>query len=177
DQLEFLGHIITREGIKPNFIKVEKVKKFPQPTNTTELRGFLGLASYYRWFIQGFSDIADLLHLLLKKEEKYKWKPNQEIAFQQLKEKLINAPILLYPNFTKKFIIATDASKLGLAYASRGLAPAERNYAAHEMECLAVIWAVKYFRQYLLEQKFDLITDHVGLKWLITNSNHTGRTM
>ncbi|CAG8691949.1 3660_t:CDS:2, partial [Ambispora gerdemannii] len=64
-----------------------------------------------------------------------------------------------------------------IAYASRGLSPAEQNYAAHEMECLAVVWAVKYFRQYLLEQKFDLITDHVGLKWLITKSNPTGRTM
>ncbi|CAG8700505.1 10640_t:CDS:1, partial [Ambispora gerdemannii] len=94
--------------------------------------------------------------------------------------KLTNAPILLYPDYKKKFILATDASKLGLgailsqldpnrnerpvAYVSRGLSPAERNYAIHEMECLAVVWAVKYFRQYLLEQKFDLITDHVGLK-------------
>ena len=193
EQLEFLGHIITRNGIQPDLAKIEKVKHFLQPTNTTELRGFLGLASYYRRFIQGFSNIAEPMHKLLKKDQRYEWKEEHEEAFKKLKEKLTDAPILLYPDFKKKFILATDASKLGIgailsqldsegqerpvAYASRGLSPAEQNYAAHEMECLAVVWAVKYFRQYLLEQKFDLITDHVGLKWFITKSNPTGRTM
>ncbi|CAG8567380.1 12055_t:CDS:1 [Ambispora gerdemannii] len=173
--------------------KIEKVKNFPQPINITELRGFLGLAFYYRCFIQGFFNIAELMHKLLKKDQRYKWTKKHEEAFQKLKEKLIDAPVLLYPNFKNKFILATDASKLGLgailsqldpdrngrhiAYASRELSPAEQNDAVHEMEYLAIIWAVKYFRQYLLEQRFDLITDHVGLKWLITKFNPTGRTM
>ena len=153
----------------------------------------MGLASYYRQFIQDFSKIAHPLHQLLKKETEFCWNEEKERAFQALKKKLTTAPVLMYPNYKQKFILATDASKLGVgailsqidsegrerpvAYASRGLSSAEQNYAAHEMECLAVVWAVKYFRQYLLEQKFDLITDHVGLTWFINKSTPTGRSM
>ncbi|CAG8695952.1 7919_t:CDS:1, partial [Ambispora gerdemannii] len=114
EQLEFLGHIITRNGIRPDPTKVKKVKEFPQPTNITELRGFLGLVSYNRRFIQGFSNIAEPMHRLLKKDQHYEWKEEHEKAFQNLKEKLIDAPVLLYPDYKKKFILATDASKLGL---------------------------------------------------------------
>ncbi|CAG8698215.1 11603_t:CDS:1, partial [Ambispora gerdemannii] len=92
EQLEFLGHIITQDGIQPDPAKVEKVKDFPQPTNITELRGFLGLASYYRRFIQEFSNIAEPMHKLLKKDQRYEWTRKHQEAFQKLKEKLINAP-------------------------------------------------------------------------------------
>src|SRR5947208_14886095 len=102
------------DGIKPDPAKVEKVKNFPQPGNTTELRSFVGLISYYRRFIQDFSKISKPLFELTKKDQPHEWKEPQSKAFEILKEKLINSPVLIYPNFEKEFILLTDASKIAL---------------------------------------------------------------
>jgi len=181
-ELAFLGHIVNGQGIAPDPSKIEKIRDFPIPSNITELRGFLGLASYYRRFIQNFSTIAAPLHLLLKKETPYTWTEIQQQAFEYLKQCLITAPILIYPDFSKRFLLFTDGSYVGLgavltqlddqqkehvvAYASRTLNNAERNYAPTELECLAAVWAMEHFRTYLLHQPFDLITDHAALQWL-----------
>jgi len=129
---------------------------------------------------------------LLKKETPFEWTDKQQKAFNFLKERLMEAPILQYPDFEKQFILFTDASISGLggilsqldekgqehviAYASRTLSKAEKNYAATELECLAVVWAIKHFHAYVYGQKFKLITDHSALKYLFNTAMPTGRT-
>jgi hypothetical protein len=182
--IKFLGHVISKDGVQPDEDKIIKVKNFPEPKNLRQLRGFLGLASYYRKFIKNFSKIAKPLNQLLKKEERYEWKDAQQEAFETLKECLVTAPILQYPDFDKTFYLYTDASGSGLgavlsqfddegkehviAYASRSLTKPEMNYTTTEQECLAVVWAIKHFYQYYGTRPFVLITDHSALKWLKT---------
>src|SRR5215471_6787003 len=130
--------------------------------------------------MKDFSRLADPLYDLLKKDAPYEWTNHQQQSFDFLKQKLIEAPIVRYPDFTKPFFLYTDASGTGLgavlsqkdaqeeyviAYASRTLSAAERNYGITEQECLAVIWGIKYFRHYLYGSKFTIITDHSALKW------------
>lgn len=150
------------------------------------------MASYYRRFVKDFAKIAAPLHKLFRKNQVYEWTAKCQTAFETLKQHLISAPILTYPDFDKPFILFTDASELGLgavlaqigkdekehvvAYASRRVSPTESNYSATELECLGVIWAVKLFRPYLHSRHpFKLITDHSALKWLINKSNPPGR--
>jgi hypothetical protein len=157
---------------------------YPELKNIRELRGVLGLFLYYRRFIKDFAQIADPLYKLLKKDTPYMWTQDQQKAFENLRDKLTQAPIVQYPNFNKPFFLYTDASitRLGavlaqkddnqehvIAYASRTLNSAEKNYAITELECLAIIWAIKYFRHYLYGSKFSIITDHAALKWLLNS--------
>jgi hypothetical protein len=182
-ELAFLGHIVSRQGISPDPSKIDKIKNFPIPKNLTELRGFLGLASYYRKFIKDFSRIAKPINTLLKKDQTFKWTKKQQNAFNRLKNCLINAPILQYPNFDEPFYLHTDVSGSGLgavltqkddkneyaiAYASKSLNKAEQNYSTTELECLAIVWAVEHFRQYFGTAHFYIVTDHSALQWLKT---------
>src|SRR5436190_14867991 len=183
--LQFLGHVVGRDGIKPDPSKIDKVKNFLIPQNLNQLRSALGLFSYYRKFIKDFSRIARPMLNLLKKDAIYEWGIKQQTAFDRLKEMLTKAPVLRYPDFEKAFIIYTDASGIGLgavlsqiqenrkegviAYASRSLNQAERNYPITDQECLAVIWAIKHFQHYLGLKPFMIITDHSALKWLQTS--------
>ena len=180
NELPFLGHIITAEGISPDPSTVERVKNFSQPRTVKQLRSFLGLAGYYRKFIKGFSQIASPLFKLLRNNITFVWTQEQEKAFQELKHKLTSVPILIYPDFTRKFYLYTDASdnELGavlaqrdadgkervIAYASVTLKPSEKNYSTTEKEALAVVWAVRQFRHYLLVTLFEVITDHNALR-------------
>ena len=149
------------------------------------MRGVLGLFSYYRRFIKDFAQLAEPLYQLLKKDVPYEWTDAQQKSFEQLREKLTKALIVRYPDFSKPFFLYTDASTIGvgavlaqkdrkqeyvIAYASRTLNPAERNYGITELECLAIIWAVKYFRHYLYGSRFTIITDHMALKWLLNST-------
>jgi len=184
-EIKFLGHIVGVNGIKVDPDKIEKVKNFPQPKNLRELRGFVGLASYYRKFIKDFSNIVRPLTKLFKKSEEYIWTEKQGKAFDILKEKLTTAPVLQFPNFDEPFILYTDASMQALgavlaqkdkegkeyviAYASKGLTSAEQNYTVTELECYAVIWAIEKFHLYLASKKFTVVTDHYALKWLQTS--------
>ena len=104
----------THYRVKPDEEKIAKVKNFPTPTTVRQIKGFLGLASYYRKFIKGFSKIAKPLNLLLQKDQLYHWENEQENAFQTLKDHLITAPILQYPDFKQPFYIHTDASQSSL---------------------------------------------------------------
>jgi hypothetical protein len=183
-RLPFLGHIIAPSGIAPDPTKIEAVQKIQPPQNITQLRSFLGLAGYYRQFIQNFSAVAKPLNRLLQKDEPYRWTHIQQEAFNELKDRLTAAPILAYPNFRKTFILATDASYYGfgatlsqldqnhkehpIAYASKSLRKEEVNYGATELECAAVVWAIEHFHKYLGATKFILVTDHSALKWLRT---------
>ena len=189
--IHFLGHVVGRDGILPDPEKIEKIKNFPIPTNLTQLRSALGLFSYYRKFIKDFSKIARPMLSLLKKDTPFNWTNKQQQAFEYLKERLVKSPVLKYPDFERSFIIYTDASGTGLgavlaqehddgkehviAYASRSMNQAERNYTITDQECLAVIWAVKYFHHYLGLQPFTIVTDHAALKWLQTSHIPKGR--
>ena len=189
--IAFLGHIVGRNGISPDPTKVEKIKNFPEPTNLKELREALGLFSYYRKFVKDFSRIAKPLLILLKKDTSFEWTNKQQNAFDYLKKRLMEAPILQYPDFSKPFLIYTDASGTGLgavlsqlndegkecviAYASRSLNKAECNYGITDQECLAVVWAVKHFEQYLGLLPFKVVTDHSALKFLQTADMPSGK--
>ncbi len=183
-EIKFLGYIIGKDGMKVDQEKIEKVKNFPIPTNVTELRSFVGLAPYYRRFIEGFSKIAKPLTDLFQKEKDYEWKMKQEESFEKLKEKLTTTPVLIFPDFEKEFILYTDASGYALgavlsqkgedekehviAYASKSLTKPEQNYSTTELECYAVIWGIEKFHHYLAGRKFKVVTDHYALKWLQT---------
>ena len=143
----------------------------------------MGLASYYRRFIKNFSQIATPLYNLLKKDINYEWTEERQQVFQQLKNRLISAPLLAYPDFDKSFILFTDASLAALgavieqmgedghrhpiAYASRSTNTAERKYSSTELECAAVVWAINYFQPYLYGKHFTIYTDHSALQWLL----------
>ena len=174
--------------IKPDPAKIEKVLNYPVPTNIRDLREVLGLFFYYHRFIKDFSKMADPLYQLLKKDIPYEWTDEQQQVFKILKAKLTEASIVRYPDFDKLFLLYTDACTTGLgavlaqkegkdeyviAYASRILSPAEKNYRITELECLAIIWAVKYFRHYLGGIHFTIITDHAALKWLLNSSSES----
>ena len=189
-QVEYPGHIISAEGLRPNPWKVRAVKEFPVPTNTTGLKAFLGLCNYYRRFIKGFAKIASPLNKLTSKNVKFSWTPACQESFDTLKQALVSAPILAYPDFRLPFHLYVDASQTGIgltlgqivndkevaiAYAGRDLNPAERNYSATEREALAVIDGIKRFQSYLQNAKFTIHTDHNALKWLMSLDDPRGR--
>ena len=196
NEVQYLGHIVTADGIKPNPSKTEAVSSYPVPMNVRELRQFLGLTNYYRRFVEGYSKIAEPLHQLTRKTSKgYVWTPNCQNAFDELKYRLTTPPILAYPDFSDEFILHTDASATALggvlcqskngqehviAYWSRQLTKPERNYSTIEREALAVVAAVKEFYPYLYGSHFTLFTDHnplTALKGLKDVSGRIGRWM
>ncbi|KAJ9538736.1 hypothetical protein OSB04_031469 [Centaurea solstitialis] len=159
--------------------KVEAVTNWPRPTTVTEVRSFLGLAGYYRRFVEGFSSIALPLTRLLRKGVKFSWENDQEKSFEELKKRLVSAPVLTLPSGTGGYQIYSDASKNGLgcvlmqhgkvvAYASRQLKPYEVNYPTHDLELAAVIFALKIWRHYLYGETCDIFTDHKSLKYIFT---------
>lgn len=189
-EVTYLGHIISESGVKPDPQKIQAVKEFPQPTNAKGIKQFLGLAGYYRRFIPDFSKTAKPLTNLLKKETVFLWGDDQDKAFVALRDALCSQPLLQYPDFTKPFIVTTDASNaaiggilsqgtigrdLPISYASRLLNEAERNYSTIEKELLAIVYCVNYFRPYLYGRKFQLTTDHKPLVWLHSVKDPTSR--
>ena len=179
NRVGFLGHVVYADGIYVDPQKVEAVANWGQPTTVTEVRSFLGLAGYYRRFIEGFSKIAGPLHCLTRKEVKFEWTDRCEGSFQTLKEKLTSAPVLTLPEGNEGFEVNNDASYLGLgcvlmqhkrvvAYASRQLKKHELNYPTHDLELAAIIFALKTWRHYLYGATCQIFTDHKSLKYLFT---------
>ena len=203
----FLGHILSKDGISPNPDKIQKVKDWPVPTNAKEVHSFLGLASYYRRFVPQFAKWANPLHDLIrpvatKKSRprirlpplqqnlpKFDWTELHNDSFEKLKLALTSAPILAYPNYSKPFLLETDASLKGLgavlsqedddgkmrviSYASRTLKPYEKsmqNYSSAKLELLALKWSVcEKFRDYLIGSKFTVLTDNNPLTYVRTS--------
>lgn len=189
-EITYLGHKISENGIKPDETKLECVKNFPVPKTQKQVMSFLGLANYYRKFIKGFSKIAQPINRLLKKNIKFDWSTECQEAFDEIKNYLLNPPILTMPNFNEKFIITTDASDkaigailsqgivgedLPISYASRSLNKAEQNYSTSEKELLAIVWATKNFRPYVLGREFVIITDHKPLQWVFNSKDMSSR--
>ncbi|GJS22949.1 putative reverse transcriptase domain-containing protein [Tanacetum coccineum] len=174
----FLGHVIDSEGIHVDPAKIESIKDWTSPKSPTEIRQFLGLAGYYRRFIEGFSKIAKPMTKLTQKKVKFEWGDKQEAAFQLLKQKLCSAPILALPEGSEDFIAYCDASKKGLgavlmqrekviSYASRQLKIHEKNYTTHDLELGAVVFALKIWRHYLYGTKCTVYTDHKSLQHIL----------
>ncbi|UYV79257.1 K02A2.6-like, partial [Cordylochernes scorpioides] len=190
EELEILGHITNQHGIKPAEHNIKAIRDFPRPKKIKEVQSFLGMCSYYRKFIKGFSKIADPLTSLIKKNVPFTWTENQEKAFQTLKVALINPPILGHFDPNAITYIHTDASNIGLgatlvqkfgdkekviSYLSRTLSKPEQNYSTTEKECLAVVWSMSKLRPYLYGRHFKIVTDHHALCWLKNLKDPTGR--
>ena len=188
----FLGHVVSRAGVHIDPEKTNKIAEWPIPVNVTELRSFLGLAGYYRRFIETFSTIAAPLTDLTKKRVTFQWSEEHTATFNLLKRLLCSAPILAYPEFSlsSPFTLKTDASDIGLgailvqlqngvervvAYGSRKLNTAERNYSVPEREALAVVWGISHFRPYLYGRKFRVLTDHQPITYLKSVKDPKGR--
>ncbi|KAJ9542011.1 hypothetical protein OSB04_028517 [Centaurea solstitialis] len=170
-EVKSLGHVVNKEGIHVDPAKIEAIKKWEAPKTPIEIRQFLGLAGYYRRFIANFSKIAQPLTTSTQKDKKFIWGEKQEEAFQLLKHKLCNAPILALPEGTDNFVVYCDASHQGfgcvlmqnekvIAYASRQLKVHEKNYTTHDLELGAVVFALKIWRHYLYGTKCTIFTDH-----------------
>ncbi|KAA0067940.1 pol protein [Cucumis melo var. makuwa] len=167
------------EGVSVDPAKIEVVTNWPRPSTVSEIRSFLGLAGYYRRFVEDFSRIASPLTQLTRKGTPFVWSPTCESSFQELKQKLVTAPILTVPDGSGSFVIYSDASKKGLgcvlmqqgkvvAYASRQLKGHEQNYPTHDLELAAVVFALKIWRHYLYGEKIHIYTNHKRLKYFFT---------
>lgn len=172
--LAYLGHIISGEGVSTDPSKVEEIKNWKIPENVKQLRGFLGLAGYYRKFVRHFGVIAKPLTQLLKKNTVYKWSSVADTAFVALKNALVTAPVLAIPDFNKTFTIETDASDNGIgavlqqqghpiAFLSRPLGPPTSGLSTYEKEYLAILMAVEQWRSYLQHAEFVIRTDQRSL--------------
>ena len=202
-EVTYLGHVVTREGIRTDPEKTKAIRTWPVPRSVKDVRAFLGFTGYYRRFIRNYATIARPLNDLLvghgtsgKKENKgkvqkqkmipFEWKAAQQQAFETLQEKLTQPPVLAYANYNIPFKLHTDASLTGLgavlyqkqddidkvvAYASRSLRPAEKNYPAHKLEFLALKWAVtEKFHDYLYGANFEVVTDNNPLTYVFTTA-------
>ncbi|KZR95877.1 Uncharacterized protein APZ42_010100, partial [Daphnia magna] len=184
-----LVHIIDENGIRPDPEKISALLNF-RIKNVKSLRGFLGLASFYRRFVPDFAAIAHPLHVLLKKNSVWSWKENQELAKTELVNRLVSAPVLAYFDENIDVCLQTDASLVGLgavltqdsgegrrpvAYISRRLTEAESKYHANELECLVIVWAVKKLRHYVYGRRFSICTDSSAVRWLWSKKEVTGK--
>ncbi|GJR56238.1 putative reverse transcriptase domain-containing protein [Tanacetum coccineum] len=178
ESVQFLGHVIDNKGVHVDPAKVEAIRNWSAPTTPKEVRQFLGLAGYYRRFIEGFSLISKPLTKLTEKNKKYEWGTDEDEAFQTLKQKLCSAPILALPEGTENFVVYCDASHKGfgavlmqrekvIAYASRQLKKHEENYTTHDLELGAVVFALRLWRHYLYGTKCTVYTDHKSLQYIL----------
>jgi hypothetical protein len=190
-EVQYLGHILNRNGIATNPELIAVVRDYPRPMSVKELQRFLGLANYYRRFIYDFSGMASPLHKLLQKGVKFDWCSQCESAFLYLKTKLCSAPILAFPDFGNlSFILQCDASDTGIsfilaqvqggkerviAYNGRSLSRAERSYTVTEREALAIVEGFRHYHSYVATAQVQVITDHAALKWLFSQKVSTGR--
>lgn len=189
-QVNYLGYIVGEGCLKTDPQKTDAISNYPIPKSKKQVRGFLGLAGWYRRFISNFASLAAPMSDTLK-GDKFIFTEEALVSFQKLKEVLTSPPVLAQPDFSKKFSIQCDASDVGLGavlfqensegneqpiyFYSAKLTSAERNYSVTERECLAVVKAVQKFRPYVEGYEFDIITDHSSLTWLMKTKDLSGR--
>ena len=182
DSVEYLGHTISARGIQPTKEKIRAVAEAPAPQTVTQLRSFLGLINYYGKILPQLSSTLAPLYSLLQKNAKWTWNEHQQKAFEEAKSQLTSSCLLVHFDPTKELLLACDASPYGIgavlshrmtdgsdkpiAFASRSLAAAEKNYSQLDKEALAIIFGVKKFHHYLYGRRFTILSDHKPLKYL-----------
>ncbi|VEN42942.1 unnamed protein product [Callosobruchus maculatus] len=189
-KVQYLGHVVSQEGIAVDPQKIEAVKGWPVPKNKHDVRSFLGLCTYYRRYVAGFATIAKPLTGLTEEGRRFQWGNDCQQAFDLLKKALSTAPVLSYPLPTGKFVLDTDASNVGIGsvllqiqdgrevvigYFSKTLSKPERNYCVTRRELLAIVKSVEHFYKYLYRRKFLLRTDHASLTRLLRVKNPEGQ--
>lgn len=176
-ELQYLGHVISREGVATDPAKTAAMLAWPIPQNITELRGFLGLTGYYRKFVSGYGVLARPLTQLLQKQHGFKWTEEAQTAFEALKKAMSSTPVLALPRFDLPFVVETDACETGMgavlmqqgkpiAYISKALGVKNRHLSIYDKEFLALILAVEKWRPYLQRSPFVIKTDHKSLTFL-----------
>ena len=190
EEVEFLGHIVGRHGMRMMEDKIAAVAAWPTPTNASHVRSFLGTAGYYRKFVRGFSRIASPLSELTMDGATFTWSHAQVAAFKQLKDAIVASPVLVLPDPNLPYVIHTDASGYAtgavlsqdqgqglqpIAFLSKKMVDAETRYPVHEQELLAIIHALKSWRHYLMGSKFKVCTDHHSLQYFKTQPQLSGR--
>ena len=190
EAIDYLGHRISREGIRPLESNTRAIDEFPRPKTKKAVRGFIGMANYYREHINNFSTLVAPLTDLTKKDIPdsvvSSWKEKHEIAFNELKRALSGECMLYFPNWSAGFTLRCDASGLGIGaillqggrpivYLSRKLVAAEKNYKVWEQEMLAIIWAITKLRMYLAGRRFLIQTDHRNMCYLLNLKCDGGR--
>jgi hypothetical protein len=178
----FLGHIISNGGISVDPAKVRERVAWKIPSTVTKIRSFLGLACYYRRFIQGFSKIAKPMTSQLEKGKEFNWSWECQDNFNQLKLRLMSPPVLIMPDLQKGFDIYCDVCRQGLgcvfmqvghviAYSSRQLQKLELNYPTHDLELADIVHALKIWRHYIMGTKCQVYTNHKSLKYIFTQKD------
>ena len=183
-----LGFKYSNDGVSPMAEKTKAILEWPSPKCTKYVRSFLGLANFYHRFVPRFADIAAPLTNLTGNQTVFKWEDEHKKAFKALKQSLSSPPVIAYPKPCDTFTLTTDASDVGLGavlsitngavveYASRTLTQEERKYATIEKECLAIVWATRKFRHYLIGAPFVIQTDHKPLEWLESSKSSKARS-
>lgn len=181
-EVEYLGHTISAKGIQPTTQKVCAIVEAPRPTNVSQLKSFLGLLNCYGKFLPNLSTHLAPLYTLLQKQSPWSWDKSQEDAFKKAKSMLTSSCLLTHYDPTKTLILACDTSPYGLgavlshqegqdelpiAFTSRSLAPAKKNYSQIDKEALAIVFGLKHFHQYLFGQSFTIKSDHKPLQYLL----------
>jgi hypothetical protein len=187
DEIPFLGHVVGKGGIKPDSSKIAAITDLKPPRNKREVRKFLGMCRWHRKFIQGYAKIAIPLWELTKDDEPFIWNERRQEAFDTLKQKLTSAPVMAHSKLEEPYRLYTDRSIDGLgatltqihnnreekviAYGSKALGKAQKNYSTTMLEALAVRWGVEHYKQYLGSQPFIIITDHIALATIKSEKN------
>ena len=190
-KVQFLGHVISKNGLEADPEKIKAVQNFPVPQNQTDVESFLGLCPYYRRYIKNFATIARPLHKASETKSSFSWTEKTQEAFECLKEHLSSTPILAFPDVKEPFISYTDASlaamgavlaqvedrkERAIRYASKAFSKSQTNYSATKRELLTLVTFTRHFGQYLLGRKFKIITDHRALQWLHNLKDPDGLT-
>ena len=188
--LRFLGHIISPSSVVIDPERTEKVLSFPPPKNVKQIARFVGMLNYFRKFIPDFAQLAAPLNKLRKKNVPFVWGDEQARCFDKLKMAITSPPVLSIPDFSKQFVLQTDAcgtavaavllqqhedGRRPVAFASRSLTDQERKYSTYELEALAVLFGMEKFKFYLEHQEFRLETDNKALSWVLARPRKTGR--
>ena len=191
EKVKLLGHVVSSTGLAPDEDKLDAISKFPQPRSVKDIQSFLGLCNYYRKFIRNFSIIARPMYEATRKDLHFEWNETLQGVFDLLKEVLVNAPVLAHFDNQAPTELHVDASRIGIgavllqtdeegkahpiAYVSRSLTKAEKNYGISELEALGVVWSLGYLRHLIYGRPVRILTDHAAICYLKNVKNPTGR--
>jgi hypothetical protein len=191
-EIDFLGFHLNSEGSQPSESKIKVVKDYKQPTSQKQVRGFLGLSGYFRRYIENYSQLTAPLRDLTKKDCDFQWTAEANQAFEKIKYILTNPPLLVWPKADDQFVVIVDGCRTGVGYllavkrdgklkpvqyGGKALTKSQQNYDITNIEAYALICAVREFRMFLINTKFEVYSDHYSLQWLQTKKATSGRIL